>query len=148
MPINVWIEHSDNNFNLRNAFNTWQTALYPTISFKFVNNPEEAHISVVFDDPRKHGPAENAVGLTSMRGYAKEPTRIYDAKIYLTYFDPTGKRLSDNEIYGTLCHEIGHALGISGHSKNKSDVMYPSTDMYNTRPTRRDIRTIERIYGK
>jgi len=149
MPINVWIEHSDNNFNLRNAFNTWQTALYPTISFRFVNRQEDAHISVIFDDPKKHCQAENAAGCTSVRVFANNQKRLYDARIYLAYWAYAGRRFSDNELYGVLCHEIGHALGITGgHSKNKSDVMYPSTDMYNTRPTRRDIRTIERIYGK
>lgn len=148
LPIRVWIQHSENNFNMRNAFDNWQTALYPTISFRLVNRPAEADISVIFDDPKKHCETEHAAGCTKVRVYQNNPKRLYDAKIYLDYY-AAGRKFSDNELYGVLCHEIGHALGITGgHSKNKSDVMYYSTEMYNTRPTRRDIRTVERIYGK
>ena len=44
-------------------------------------------------------------------------------------------------------YEIGHALGMGGHSDNRSDVMYGKSGTYNTRPTARDIRTLERIYS-
>ncbi len=73
---------------------------------------------------------------------------IPKAEIYLARFAKSGKRLSDNDVYGVLVHEIGHAIGITGgHSKNKSDVMYPSSDNYNLRPTRRDINTVKKIYS-
>ena len=151
MPVTVWIEDSSNNFNLRNAFYTWQNELYPTIAFRMVNRQEEANIVVTFEDPSKYckpGKTGNAIGCTSTRVYSNDKTRLYDAKIRLGRYFPSGKKLSDNDIYGLLCHEIGHAIGIDGHSKNRSDIMYPTSDHYNTRPTLRDVRTVRRIYGK
>ena len=144
MPITVWIQPDANNFNLRNAFDNWQTALYPTISFRLVNR-QEANIAVIFDNPKKHCNTENAAGCTQIMVYRSNPKILYATKIYLDYYAYAGRKFSDKELYGVLCHEIGIT---EGHSKNKSDVMYPSMDSYNTRPTRRDIRTVERIYGK
>ena len=51
MPIRVWIQHTDNNANLKNAFYTWQNALYPTVSFEMVNRKEDAQLTVVFGNP-------------------------------------------------------------------------------------------------
>lgn len=147
MPVTVWIENSSNNFNLRNAFYTWQNELYPTIIFKMTDNKEEANITVTFENADKYCKA-GAIGCTSTRVYSNDKTRLYDAKIRLNRYYPSGKKLSDNDIYGLLCHEIGHAIGIDEHSKNKSDVMYPNTGNYNTRPTLRDIRTVRKIYQK
>ncbi len=146
-PIFVWVEHTDNNANLKNAFYTWQSALYPLISFQMVNKKEDANIIVVFGNPPSKCSSNDAVCCTLPYGYTKNPKWIGKAEIYITRFTRYGTRLSDNDIYGILVHEIGHAIGLIGHSKNKSDVMYPSTDNYNLRPTRRDINTVKRIYA-
>ncbi len=44
----------------------------------------------------------------------------------ITVYDknPKGEYLSDKEIYNTVLHELGHALGIMGHSYSTSDLMY------------------------
>lgn len=146
-PIFVWVEHTDNNANLKNAFYTWQSALYPLISFQMVNKKEDANIIVVFGNPPSKCSSNDAVGCTLPYGYTRNPKWISKAEIYITRFTRYGDRLSDNDIYGILVHEIGHAIGLIGHSKNKSDVMYPSTDNYNLRPTRRDINTVKKIYA-
>ncbi|MBQ2612043.1 hypothetical protein IJF81_06615, partial [bacterium] len=40
--------------------------------------------------------------------------------------DPYGNYFSDREIFNTILHEMGHALGIMGHSYNSNDTMYAS----------------------
>ncbi len=146
-PVRVWIQHTNNNANLKSAFYTWQNALYPTIAFEMVNRQEDANIIVLFGNPPAKCSSQDAVGCTLTYGYTSNMKWIGKSEIYITRFTRYGQRLSDNDIYGVLVHEIGHAIGIAGHSKNKNDVMYPSTDNYNLRPTRRDINTIRKIYS-
>jgi hypothetical protein len=43
------------------------------------------------------------------------------------------------------CHELGHALGIWGHSDYQGDCMYPMA--VRRTPSDRDIRTLRKIYG-
>lgn len=40
--------------------------------------------------------------------------------------DANGNYFSDKELYNTVLHEIGHALGIMGHSFSSNDLMYIS----------------------
>lgn len=148
MPVKVWIQHTDNNANLKNAFYTWQSALYPTVAFEMVNEREAANLTVVFGAPPDKCSSEDAVGCTLNYNYLKNPALIAKSEIYLTRFTRYGQRFSDRDVYGILVHEIGHAIGITGgHSKNQSDVMFPRTDNFTHRPTRRDINTVRKIYS-
>ena len=38
--------------------------------------------------------------------------------------DANGSYFSDRQLYNTVLHEIGHALGIMGHSYSTDDLMY------------------------
>ncbi len=148
MPVKVWIQHTDNNANLKNAFYTWQSALYPTVAFEMVNRKEDAELTVVFGAPPDKCSSEDAVGCTLNYNYTKNHSLIGKSEIYLTRFSRHGRRYSDQDIYGILVHEIGHAIGIAGgHSKNQSDVMFPRVDNFTYRPTRRDINTVKKIYS-
>jgi predicted Zn-dependent protease len=44
-------------------------------------------------------------------------------------------------------HELGHALGMLGHSPKESDMMYTVTDEH-SRLSQRDINTVTRLYQK
>ncbi len=69
--------------------------------------------------------------------------------------DPHGNFFSDKELYNTALHEIGHALGIMGHSYSSDDLMYMASDNNNFYTPYRssfqylssqDINTIKLLY--
>jgi predicted Zn-dependent protease len=57
--------------------------------------------------------------------------------------------MDEIEIMRTCLHEVGHALGIDGHSADVNDVMYFSESAKHMGTlTRRDMVTIIRLYGR
>ena len=61
-----------------------------------------------------------------------ETNLITFAEIDFATTDIKGKVFDDSDIYATAIHEIGHALGISGHSDNPKDIMYPVSSKENS----------------
>ncbi len=124
-PLSVYIEANPKKPIVQKAFNTWQSATGFT-KFRFVDTEKKIpHIIVKFSDnnPNTSGSQfENAVGLA----HSYTPTGYYAKAvitIWLTY-PGTDKFMTDTQIYSIALHEIGHALGLIGHSPYKNDIMY------------------------
>ena len=90
-----------------------------------------------------------------------EPTIGNDkilTKMNLTFYktNPRKEKFSKKEIYNTALHEIGHTLGIMGHSEHQGDLMYALKDgdleAYNLLRTEdqsltlRDLKTLVLLY--
>ena len=66
----------------------------------------------------------------------------------LTVSRTTGQPLKDDEIKEVCLHEIGHVLGLGGHSNNSADIMYFSVSARQLPGlTWRDKATIARLYA-
>jgi len=125
------------------AFDAWEKAFNNFFQFKYVDNPELADIRVDYQL------SLNDQGKTSYYAAAYTVPKIA-ANTLLQHMDITintkdnlGDSVNAKELYGTVLHEIGHALGIMGHSGNNQDLMYIQTA---GKFSDADINTVKLLY--
>lgn len=145
MPIKVYIQSCNYKSTVKRAFIEWQSKTEQTVYFEFIDNPENADITVSFQKDISMHSSPPAVGVTK---YSWVGRYLKAAKIYIKTTTKTGVVQTPFQVYEVCLHEIGHALGIHGHSKNQYDVMYPTTDCYRNKLSNKDINTIKEIYSK
>jgi tetratricopeptide (TPR) repeat protein len=127
---------------VKGAFQEWERALNGRITFKQTTDPKQTDIAVHW---RNNFNGTNLLGL-ERPGTLAGGTILADADIQLT-LTFRGKQLNDQELKAVAIHEIGHALGINGHSPYPKDIMYSSIQPGVTKLSSRDIQTIQMIYA-
>ena len=136
------------------AFAQWQDAA-DFIKFEETSSESDADIVVnILPLPQnvcEGGECRYVVGFTTP---LYKGALLKKMKITLYDKDPYGNYFSDKELYNTILHEIGHALGIMGHSYSSEDLMYMATQNSFYAPYRssfqylssQDINTIKLLY--
>ncbi len=160
-PIKVFIEENVGLAEIQqtfqkiffSAFDEWCVAATNHITYKRNSEKNSAGIICrITDDPTKVR-ADGEIGKN-----ASCEVHLHDdgktIKIaYLSFLLRNGNTSPylKNDIIKKLClHELGHALGMHGHSPNNRDVMFTPADIP-TVPTslsERDKNTIKRLYGE
>jgi predicted Zn-dependent protease len=71
------------------------------------------------------------------------------SRILVTARRRDGRVADLHELYKTVLHEMGHALGLAGHSPDPGDIMYRSTALSRaTALSERDRATLAELYGR
>ncbi len=109
---------------IMHALNQWRSST-GFVKFKTVDKPKDADIIIKIMPTPKDVCTEQAcryvVGYTLPDFSGKKLKKM---EIILYSKDANGNFFSDKEIYNTVLHEMGHALGIMGHSYSSEDLMY------------------------
>lgn len=150
--IKVYIkEENPDDKIFKKAFQIWDEALYGMVDFSYIDNETDANIIISYApfDEIASQESPDTIGITFPRVYTK--TRyLHSCIIKISKTTPKGTDLSDKEILAVTLHEIGHALGITSHSRSKGDIMYPNTSSYKMKEaeiSNRDVNTVRKIYG-
>jgi predicted Zn-dependent protease len=104
---------------VRDGVTDWTDVARPGIpSFVFVDAPGDADIPIVWE--------AEASGDWYIAHCVYEPTttRRLDVARILVTTRYQGEEVALDQLYRTVLHEMGHALGLAGHSPSPADLMY------------------------
>lgn len=113
---------------VKRAFLEWQNSS-GFINFKFTDNEKEANINVQINPSANMKKCDQEDCKYSVAYTTPLISNNLLKRMDIFFYDSNNlnKPFSQREIYSTAIHEIGHSLGIMGHSYNKSDIMYMET---------------------
>ena len=117
--ISVYIPAKDTkSASMKRAFLNWQNASFGKLQFVFKENGP-ADIDVVFTEKvdGSDGPI-GAYNVTIKNGY------ITKGEIKIASKSPNIKKYSNNLVYTTMLHEIGHVLGLSHNDRKQICIMH------------------------
>jgi tetratricopeptide (TPR) repeat protein len=164
LPLKVFVDTGAAVPNFKEAYRTgflealsaWSTASQNKLTFMLVPSPIGADIAADWTanpyEVRQSG-SDVEQGICFMQSLTNKRQHTVDefiatARLRICTIDrETGKPLGDDDMKKTCLHELGHALGLRGHSSNNHDIMF-----YSVSPTvwpvlsKRDKATLCRLY--
>ena len=124
------------------AYKEWQSALGSSVMFTFSGNEADASDVVTFI---KHNGGQGMQEGGNCQ-YNIQGDTLVGNKITIRVYYPNGKQLPNEVIYHTMLHEIGHSIGIMGHSPYQGDVMAQGAAKFVPHLTDRDKNTARLLY--
>lgn len=107
----------------KQSFKDWEDASRGRITVRFVGSPSEA---VVIGSWAGAGSGFAKAAKLGETATSRVRNSLVRASIRIRLTNDSGSPLPEAVIRETCLHEIGHALGIQGHSPHPDDIMYYS----------------------
>ena len=125
---------------VRQALNEWQKASGGKVSFKIVQTLLESNVNIEWKRVER-----KALGYCT---FQTDPNnRLYSAEVQIGLTEGLvhADYMDEAEVYHTILHEIGHALGL-GHSPYKTDIMFTPHQKGVNKLSANDIATLKWLY--
>jgi tetratricopeptide (TPR) repeat protein len=148
MPLKVYIADGSTvqgwNVGLKQsviyAMQTWQNATHSRVRFTQVYNQGNADIIVRW----QRNFTDNILGVSP---FQTAGDTIIRSDINLAVCYPDSQRIINvDDLKAIAVHEMGHAIGIRGHSPYPDDIMYYSKTRKSNTLSQRDVNTIGMLY--
>lgn len=158
MPLRVYVDKAPRDISyfeagysstVPEAMDVWKKALGGQLSYRMVNQPNEADILVGWvNGIDKHGfiKDENLIYTAGTTLPSIANGQLKTMRIQVATLDIERKPQNRNAVLSTMIHEMGHALGLLGHSRTPGDMMYPETEGTLFSLSQRDLNTIRKLY--
>ena len=156
-PLKVSILGGDEIYKkaVKEAFDYWTKTTKNFFSFAYTDNPNEADVKVsIVGQAATNCQDEGCYYVAALTEpeIKHDILQYTDMKLYTQ--DPYGRTVSPEQLQKVTMHEIGHVLGIMGHSENPEDIMYASEQhnkqdyfsRYRTALSHNDINTLNYLY--
>jgi hypothetical protein len=163
MPIPVYIQPNQPGYvsACNKALETWEIRTNSMIKFAPVGSQPQARISIIWShlgmpaDPSStefgaHTITEWKVKTGGMFPGNTQRTGTVTPQIVEVNLDVIEARKPEQQLpllQNLITHELGHAIGIIGHSPERGDMMYTETDEF-SRISQRDLNTLQKIYSR
>ncbi|MBF2056789.1 MAG: matrixin family metalloprotease [Cyanobacterium sp. T60_A2020_053] len=160
-PVKVYLESPapDLPVSSLQAFQRWQKAgrraldlWNKYVPLQEINNAEEADIIIYRQAPLPQGKITRnpETGLLNLPRIAAATTTIKfylrDNHLHHRMIIHVSPHQADDYLVSNISHEMGHALGIWGHSPNPDDIMYYAHTANIPTISPRDLNTLRKIY--
>ncbi len=167
LPIRVFVSSGAKHAGFQPVFhdfiidslNKWTDAAQKKLVFVEVKDRTQANLCVDWtDNPQLLATAHGAEGAAVEQGIAISHfvpcpdgiSRIDNVQLVLLTLNPTTKQpIAAQQMQSACLHELGHALGLSGHSENPSDIMFFSQSAKQLPAlSKNDKEAIARLYAQ
>ncbi len=146
MPISVYIAEPPAPERLQHAYigdaeyalEQWSGCSEGQLEFEQVDS-EDADIRIYWTDKSLSGEAD-PLGEASLVRF--DSGKFYVKMSILLQERPSLRSSAHRQVRAVLLHELGHAIGLWGHSRDRNDIMCRSSAM---QPTRRDKNTLLKL---
>ena len=129
--------------SFRYAMREWEAAADGGIQFQEVASTDDADIRVRWQRSGLTRIIDTALGRTELTRLSKTD---FEVDVVLSLRESGSAGLLSEEKMRTVClHELGHAIGLWGHSPNSASVLFFAATAQ--RPTNRDRTTLLKVYA-